>query len=263
LNTGLSGLNLCGTILDNGLGPYTTLEAMMSSQSPDLLDQSVKLLTFIGGLVGFIVAYRRYSQTQRWKILEFVASEIKEFDKNPDVQKAKKMLDWWEYLVELFPGKEDKAKRRVLVKDELVAGALRTECFDQNFTEEEVEIRNIFDAFFDYLDRFNNYIESGLVRYEQFHPYLGYWLAIIVGEREDDHRTVWRCALRRFIEIYHPAGTGQLIRRYLRYAQNNGPTVLDMQVNSTIETSIAKSGESGESMERLTGTTRPESRQPN
>ena len=199
----------------------------MSDQTATLVDAVVKVLALSGGIVGFVVAYQRYTRTQQWKILEFVASKIKEFDRDPEVQKAKKMLDWWEYLVELFPYKEDESQRRVLVTDRIVMGALRTEGFEKRFEDKEVEIRNIFDTFFDYMDRFENYVESGLVEYEQLHPYLGYWLAMIVGQKEPDPRSAWRDAMKMFIEKYHSPGTSKLVNTYMEYARTNRLSVPD------------------------------------
>jgi hypothetical protein len=54
----------------------------------------VSFFGFIGAISAFSFAIYQYIQSARWKRMEFIAGEIKEFEADPVVQNALMMIDW-------------------------------------------------------------------------------------------------------------------------------------------------------------------------
>lgn len=94
------------------------------------------------------------------------------------------MLEWGQRRIELFPDKEEKSQRSYAVNDELLIKALRVHWGDTPFTEVEAAIRDNFDQFFYYLERFEYYIEAGLITTDDVRPYLIYWIEILAGKNQ-------------------------------------------------------------------------------
>ncbi len=112
---------------------------------------AVAILVAIRGLVEYIKA-------QRWKRLEFVAGQVKDFRTDPACRNVVVMLDYNERPVELFPSAKDYADRYVVVTDDVLKTALtyhvdRPEC---SYTPTETAIRDSFDAFLTDLNSLRN-----------------------------------------------------------------------------------------------------------
>src|SRR4051812_42157700 len=149
------------------------------------LEFILKIVAGIGGFSLFIVGLRRYKKDQIWKRNEFVAKEIKEFTDDKMVRDAMFMLDWGSRYIELFPNKakEDerfaKVDRRTL-KAALIFHELRIkEPGKDRFTSTETAIRDTFDHFLFYLERFDHFIEARLISPAEIKPYLKYWIDTI------------------------------------------------------------------------------------
>jgi hypothetical protein len=180
----------------------------------------VALGTAAAAFVAFLAGLVQYRQAQRWKRSEFVAKEVKEFKGNPAVHNALLMLDWNERYVELFPQEPDPARRSGLVTDALLGHALvplpdkAAARLHGEFKREEVAIRDAFDQLFDALERFEYFIQAGLVSRREFDPYLRYWVDLL-GDRSGRRKapevldTVWA-----FIDAYSYSGVQKLLRRY-------------------------------------------------
>lgn len=164
------------------------------------------LLGFVLALTTFVVGLFQYRQGQRWKALEFVSSEIKEFLRNPDARNAMQMLDYNGRPIHfIVPSPSGTAVKLIQVTDALVISALTThlERGDRPITEDEGLIRQAFDTFFDYLAQFNHYIVgSNLIQYRDFHPYLSYWLAIMTDQNEQRKPRQFVSQLNRYLDVY-------------------------------------------------------------
>ena len=174
----------------------------------------IALLGVAAGLIAFANGLFQYARAQRWKRVEFVAKEVKEFESNPACKMAMQMLDWNVRPYELFPDQKPD-KRVVLVADNDLASALvAPEKKPGGFSAKEARIRDIFDQFFDALERFEHFIESGLVTHGEFRPYLVYWIEI-VGDKDNDAKPPEvRNSLWRYIDFYGYSGIQKLFRRY-------------------------------------------------
>ncbi len=187
-----------------------------------ILDSStLALLGVFGGIVAFSVGLWQYHKAQRWKVLEFVANEIKDFEQQPSACNAMLMLDYEGMRIELFP-KDDKVVDRYVAVDEALIVQSLVVKQHRAFTDVEVAIRDIFDEFFGHLERFDQYIESGLVGYRDFHPYLRYWLGILTEARSGLKSQRLVGAVREFLIAFEYDGAIRLLDRYRRHKAANG-----------------------------------------
>ena len=113
------------------------------------------LAAMSGGLVAFLGGLMQYLRAQRWKRAEFVANEMKEFKADPMVRNALLLLDWNERAVELCPHEANPDKRCVRVEDRVIALALVPHVTRSDFSPVEIALRDVFDRFFDRLERCN------------------------------------------------------------------------------------------------------------
>jgi hypothetical protein len=180
----------------------------------------VALGTAAAAFVAFLAGLVQYRHAQRWKRSELVAKEVKEFKSDPAVRNALFMLDWNEGYVELFPQEPDPAKRSALVTDALLGHALAplpdkaAARLHDEFKREEVAIRAAFDELFDALERFEYFIQAGLVSRREFDPYLRYWVDLL-GDRSGRRKPpAVLDALWAYIDFYSYSGVQKLLRRY-------------------------------------------------
>jgi hypothetical protein len=176
--------------------------------------------TVVAAAIAFLAGLVQYRHAQRWKRAEFVAKEIKDFKNDPAVRNALLMLDWNERYVELFPTQQDPARRSVLVNDELLGRALAplpdksAARLHEDFKAEEIAIRAAFDQLFDALERFEYFIQAGLVSRKEFDPYLIYWIEIIGNRRSNRKPPRVLDNLWAYVDSYSYSGVQKLLRHY-------------------------------------------------
>jgi hypothetical protein len=180
----------------------------------------IGLATIVAAFIAFMAGLVQYRKTQRWKRSEFVAKEVKDFKSDPAVHNALLMLDWNERYVELFPQEQDPARRKALITDALLGHALAplpdksAARLHEEFKTEEIAIRAAFDQLFDALERFEYFIQAGLVSRREFDPYLRYWVELI-GDRKAGRKppevvdSLWS-----YVDSYSYSGVQKLLRRY-------------------------------------------------
>ena len=104
----------------------------------------------------------QYKKEKKWKKAEFVSKEIKEFKSDQAVKNVMLMLDWNEREINL----SDDGTKKIFDIDTELSKALEPKTYRNEkggFTSEQALIRDYFDIFFDYLERFDSFIEVGLV----------------------------------------------------------------------------------------------------
>ncbi len=173
--------------------------------------ESISLLGVTIGFGAFISGYFQYIKAQRWKRAEFVAKEMKEFEAKPKVKLAMQLLDWnaRKYDIGSSDGEQD-----TVIHDGIIKDALRVHDETSIFTPTEVFIRDVFDGYFDSLERFNHFIESGLVTPEEFKPYLIYWIEILGDINNTRKPRECRAALWSYLVAYGYSGVVKLLARY-------------------------------------------------
>jgi hypothetical protein len=174
----------------------------------------LKLVGGAGGLILFFIGLRRYITDQNWKRNEFVAKEMKDFNNDIVIRNAMYILDWGARYIQLFPDKPNYEDRYVKVDRSILKRALQfhplriKEEGKDRFTATEVAIRDTFDHFFSYFERFNQFIEAGLLTKEELEPYLRYLINSIATEMEESSRNV----IYHYIHSYGFSGTQNLFK---------------------------------------------------
>lgn len=129
-------------------------------------------------LLGGAFGLYKWSAEQEWQKMKYIAEQVKAFDSDKSVIRAKQMLDWEASKLKFECGEHAISRKKI-------AHALRIYGGDDLFEDYEVEIRGDFDAFFDHLNRFQAFVELGLIEAEKLDPFLGYWLEILSTDRSN------------------------------------------------------------------------------
>jgi len=174
-------------------------------------DNYIQIAGLAGGISAFIWGLLQYRSTQKWQRLQFAANEVRTFEAKHSTGCAMVMLDWVVQNVELFPEREKENVRWVQVTDAMLVRALET-VHVSNFSEEESAVRLTMDEFFGDLERFGAYVATGLLEYEDFHPYISYWLEILQTGSGKSNPTEFAKAARDFLEVYKYKGVLTLLR---------------------------------------------------
>ena len=175
----------------------------------------ISIVGVVSGLIAFIAGLSQYMKAQKWKRAEFVAAEFKQFMSKPAVKNATLLLDWNSRVLEIPNNNQSGHTQGVLITDEILASALVPH--DQRplgFTDVEVYIRDTFDELLEALQIVSHYIDSGLVTYQEFKPYIFYWIEILGNKNcnrkpPQFYRNVWS-----FIDFYGYAGVQRLCKGY-------------------------------------------------
>ena len=114
------------------------------------------------------------------------------------------------------------------MSDELIISAFRTPEMRKSadITPTDGLIRDTFRPFFDYLARFSNYIEaSGLIQYQDIHPFLSHWLAILCDESYERKSPEFIMAVKTYLEYYHYRSVLSLFDYYKKWAKHHPKSV--------------------------------------
>lgn len=191
----------------------------LNPQSKDFiatLEFFLKLFGGGGAFYLFLIGLARYKKDQVWKRSEFVAREMKDFTSDKVVQVVMSILDWGARYVELFPDKPVHADRFVRVDRSILKAALQCHTYRSpdpekiRFTRTEVAIRDHFDHFLSYFERFDQFVVAGLIAPEELKPYLTYWIETISKNMEEDVRNF----MHHYIDQYGYRGTQDLFVRF-------------------------------------------------
>lgn len=172
-----------------------------------------KFLPFIASILGlltFLKAIWEYTKAQKWKKLEFVANQMKEFNNDSDVKKAMQMLDYTNRNIVLDG-------ENIVITDELLESALFPDLAGKNgngFTLQEAQIRDIFDHFFDKLSTINQYISSGLITVEDVRPYLIYWIEILGKDDNERKPNTLITNIWQYWQYFNYADMIMLLKRF-------------------------------------------------
>jgi len=184
------------------LVPYLTV---------DQIGALLQGLALVAGGVAFWFGLRQYSEAQTWKRHEFVAAEVRLFNSDPLARNAMQMIDWGTRSIELFPAHPDYNSRFVMVTRPALHTALTThDKIGRPYNSTEAAIRDSFDGFFGGLERFEQFMQAGLVQADEFRPYLAYWIRSICEQANPKLRGL----LDEYVRFYHFDSVGPLFQRY-------------------------------------------------
>lgn len=142
---------------------------------------------------GLDASNRQNKTNQDWKRAEFIASEVKEFYRDPIVARVLQMIDYSDRRYDI--GRKNAQGKPLLTRvthsetaalelhgeTSLVAieAALRT---SDGYTDEEATIRDFFDIFLYYIERFERFLRLDLISEDEIFPYLRYYIRIFRGK---------------------------------------------------------------------------------
>jgi hypothetical protein len=190
----------------------------------------LSIVGLAGAIVAVVVGYLQYRRSEQWKRAEFVAQEMKEFNTDTKVSLTLTMIDWGVRNLPLHSvrNREDQTLTRVsrelqsraLLPHTLVgpsAGSDR-EAEDtgdgsdnaERFTFDQGIIRDCYDTFLDWFERFGSYLESKLVSVKDLEPYLFYWVNDIAAPARDQLDADWSACLLLYIHVYEYKGVQAL-----------------------------------------------------
>jgi hypothetical protein len=178
-------------------------------------------LTIIGltlTTVAFLVGLFQYRQAQRWQALQFISNEMREFFANKDVRNVLLMLDVNQRPIDFTVQAEGEERlKTVIVSDEMIISALRTSQMREGkpITTEDGLIRDVFYTFFNYLTRFANYSEaSQVIKYNDLHPFLAYWLEILTNKSNKRKSSEFADAIIKYLEFYEYNSILRMFEKY-------------------------------------------------
>jgi len=205
------------------------------------VDDCLKMVALAGAAIAFSVGLCQYWKAQRWKRAEFLANEMRSFLDAPRVQRALSLIDWGSRRLPLLENPGDNEKQ-VLFTREMQALGLRPHTLlgeaasdsetwtvdgsvaRKGFTEEEVAIRDCYDAFLDGLERFASYASTGLIDAPSLQPYIGYWIEQIASPAQDADDAAWCAALLTYVNFYKFEGVIVLFDEFKWDIRPTSPT---------------------------------------
>ncbi|MEO0645971.1 MAG: hypothetical protein AAFZ17_07440, partial [Cyanobacteria bacterium J06650_10] len=141
----------------------------------------------------------QYVQQQKWQHIEFLRRTIKEFEQDPDIHKALKILDFEEYRDYQISPADSEAHFSFRVTDELLCNALAHHNhrvrqkhqidYHQHHNDLdlaalrqyqiETALRDWFNKMLNGLEHFGYFLESDLFTVKELEPWLKYWIKLI------------------------------------------------------------------------------------
>jgi hypothetical protein len=150
-------------------------------------------------------------KNQDWKRAEFIASKIKEFYRDPIVVKVIQMIDYTDRRYDIGAKKSglpcltrithSQADADKLHEPSVAAleTALRTA---EGYTDEEATIRDYFDTFLYYVERFERFLKLKLIDPDEIFPYLRYYVHIFNGKLDHVDPGMLR-SFRTYLKDFH------------------------------------------------------------
>lgn len=180
--------------------------------------QAKDVITLVGVVVagsGFLFGLIQYHRAQKWKAAEFVAGEIKEAFSDPLVRLALHLMDWNSSVHDLTEQTGNKALASVRIGDIALAAAMVPHWERPGgYNVVEVRIRLAFDELLGRLQRFEHFIETELVKPDDFKPYLAYWLDLLGTPSPYGKSLPVLHAIWRYIDAYRYHDVQRFFGRY-------------------------------------------------
>lgn len=179
----------------------------------DYFDWASKLIVFAATAFGLYKAYIEFRNAQRWKKAEFLAKEAKDFFSDLNVTRALKFLDYREHDIVVL-GSELPNKGTIHFNQDLLLKSWAVDKPIDQFSPEELLIRNIFDEFLTKLSYFNYYLDTNLITLNDLRPYLGYWVNIIGNPQSGKRSNTVLRQIWKFIEYYEYNAVASLVKKF-------------------------------------------------
>lgn len=153
-------------------------------------------------ILSFLVASASFYINQKWKKLEFVGQEIRNFRHDYMNQTAMKMLDWNVAKYRHPDIYKDGNPIMVTISDKDILNGLGAINGNNSYTIEEKFVRDCFDNFFDSLEVLETHIEQGLVSFKSYEPYFIYCIHIIMDKNSGRKSSEIQLALLEHMKAF-------------------------------------------------------------
>ncbi len=140
-----------------------------------------------------------YARQQQWQRIEFLRRAVKEFEQEPEIRNALKILDFEEYRDYFMEGTAERQRVSFRVNDQLLCNALAPhgerarekqkldysqdrDALDPHLLRQyqiETTLRDWFNKMLNGLEHFGYFLESGLFTEKELQPWLSYWIKLI------------------------------------------------------------------------------------
>ncbi len=197
----------------------------------------VSFCGFLGALLAFTFAIVQYRKSEKWRRMQFVADEVRDLEADPAIANALLMVDWGVRDINLFLYPEPTPDQYVTItrdiqwrallphplkkdypeQDTSSTGNLQGEirpARDKGFSATEARIRDTYDSLLTRLDRFETFIDAGLIRASELRAFIWYWIDEISSEEVSVEDATWRCTLLTYIDFYKYSGVQNLFWRF-------------------------------------------------
>ena len=173
----------------------------------NIIEVIIKFIPLLG-IITLSKAIWEYKVGQNWKKSEFLAKEMKIFFDDQRIKLVLRMLDYNKSKVKLESGE-------TVINDVDLINALQPHNLKSHFTITEMELRDLFDYFFDKLSTFNIYIESGLISDAELYLYIKYYLEILSTNKSKPEPL--RNCFQKYIEYYQFDGVKDLFSNMKKF----------------------------------------------
>ncbi len=170
---------------------------MSSQDMAQLLLLAVLVVGLVGGAGAIALGVYRYNRNENWHRLEFLRKAVKEFEQDPEIWKALKILDFEEYRDYDTTYNGDRlifrvtdqqlcnalATHNVRVRKQKEMDRLRHQHSLDDAAEKtyliETTLRDWFNKMLNGLEHFGYLLESGMFGVEDLRPWMSYWIRLI------------------------------------------------------------------------------------
>jgi hypothetical protein len=173
----------------------------------EILEVIIKLIPLLG-IFTIVKAIWEYRNSQNWKRSEFLAKEMKSFLDDERIKPVLRLLDYNKCKIKLSTGD-------VVINDVDLINALQTHNLKSHFTTTELEIRELFDYFFDKLNTYNIWIKSGLISEVELYLYLGYYIDILTSTKSKPEPLIG--TFDKYLKYYQFIGVNELFEEMKKF----------------------------------------------
>lgn len=149
------------------------------------------------GAIALLIGISQYGRNERWYRIEFLRKTVKEFEQDPDIWRALKILDFEEYrdyeiiyrdqrisfrvtnelLCDALASHDQRIDRKHNVDTLQATGTLIDELFETY--QIETALRDWFNKMLNGLEHFGYLVESGMFTADEIRPWMIYWVRLI------------------------------------------------------------------------------------
>jgi hypothetical protein len=184
--------------------PSIPIDETAIAQSPSIDNHIASLtaqwllaISLLMGALAIAIGVYHYNRNENWYRLEFLRKTVKEFEQDPDIWRALKILDFEEYrdyeithrgqriifrvdndlLCAALAGHEDRIRRQEAIDHIKANGQLDEEILATY--QIETTLRDWFNKMLNGLEHFGYFVEAGLFTANEIRPWMIYWIRLI------------------------------------------------------------------------------------